>query len=74
MIYAPDREWAQMVIEECAAFPKGKYDDQTDSATQAIKHLRAIGMANSDEEERAEEHERGVHVGKSQRGWNPYGV
>lgn len=57
MIYAPDRQWAQDVIDEMDVFPKGKFDDLTDSATQGIKHLRAIGMANSDEETYAEERE-----------------
>lgn len=54
MIYAPVRDWSEMVIDEMAVFPKGKYDDLTDSATQAVKHLRDTGMANSDEEEQAE--------------------
>jgi predicted phage terminase large subunit-like protein len=53
MVYAPDREWAQMVIDEMALFPRHKYDDLTDSATQAINYLRSIGLASSDEEVRA---------------------
>jgi len=57
MVYAPDRQWAQDVIDEMDVFPKGRWDDLTDSATQAIKHLRAIGMASSDEEAIAEERE-----------------
>src|SRR5690606_7930496 len=31
LVYAPDREWAQMVIDEMAAFPKGTYKDLTDA-------------------------------------------
>ena len=27
MIYAPDRQWADMVIRQCEVFPKGKHDD-----------------------------------------------
>lgn len=50
MIYAPIRDWSEMVIDEMAVFPAAKHDDLTDSATQAIKHLRDNGMANSDEE------------------------
>lgn len=61
MIYAPDREWADMVIDEMAVFPKGRYDDLTDSATQAIKHLRDSGLLRSDEERRAEEVEAVRH-------------
>ena len=33
----------------------GRYDDLTDSATQALKYLRSVGMAQTDEEEHVEE-------------------
>jgi predicted phage terminase large subunit-like protein len=49
-VWAPLRDWAEMVIDEMAVFPKGKYDDLTDSATQAIKHLRDSGLAQTDQE------------------------
>lgn len=49
-IYAPIRDWSDMVINEMAVFPAGKYDDLTDSSTQAIKWLRDNGMAPTDEE------------------------
>ena len=40
-IWAPKHEqFAQEVIEECAAFPHGDYDDYVDSTTQAIMRLR----------------------------------
>ncbi len=45
MVYAPDREWADEVIDEMAVFPKGGLDDYTDTATQALKYLRDIGIA-----------------------------
>ena len=47
MVYAPDRDWAEMVITEMSLFPKGHYDDLTDSATQAINYLRSVGLAQS---------------------------
>ena len=50
MIYAPDREWADMVITECANFPKGAHDDLVDSTTQALRHLRDIGLAVKQDE------------------------
>jgi len=31
MIWAPDEQWAHELIEECAAFPNGEYDDYVDS-------------------------------------------
>ena len=50
MVYAPVRDWADLVISEMAVFPKGRYDDLTDSATQAISYLRKVGLAPSDAE------------------------
>lgn len=44
MIYAPDRSWADMVIGQVATFPKAKNDDLVDTVSQAIRHLRDIGM------------------------------
>jgi hypothetical protein len=34
MIYAPDRDWTEMVISEVSMFPAGRYNDLTDSASQ----------------------------------------
>lgn len=50
-VYAPLRDWAEMVIDEMAVFPKGKYDDLTDSVTQAMKYLRETGLAQTSQEE-----------------------
>jgi len=44
LVYAPDRDWSQMAIDEMANFPKGRYDDLTDSTTQAILFLRSTGL------------------------------
>jgi len=45
MIYAPKKkEFAQEVIEECAAFPFGDHDDLVDSMTQAIMRFRQGGF------------------------------
>lgn len=68
MVYAPDREWAEMVQEEMAAFPRHTHDDLTDSTTQAIKHLRDNGILRSDEERRAEEVETVTHKSKQRKG------
>jgi predicted phage terminase large subunit-like protein len=51
MVYAPDRVWSEMVIMEMEVFPKGRYDDLTDSTTQAIRYLRANGLLRTDQEE-----------------------
>jgi phage terminase large subunit-like protein len=55
LVFAPDRDWAEMVIEEMEAFPKHKYKDLTDSATQAIKFMRDSGLLNTDAEAKAQE-------------------
>lgn len=44
MIYAPDRAWADMTITQVGQFPKGKHDDLVDTCSQALRHLRDIGL------------------------------
>jgi predicted phage terminase large subunit-like protein len=44
IVYAPDRPWAEQVITEVAQFPKGRRDDLCDTVSQAIRHLRDIGL------------------------------
>ncbi len=61
LVYAPDRDWAHMVQDEMATFPKGRYDDLTDSATQAFKYLRDNGLLRTEEEEATEATERVRH-------------
>ena len=41
MVWAPETEWADELIEECAAFPNGDHDDMVDSTTQALMRFRA---------------------------------
>ena len=39
-VYLPeDAEWVQDFVEQCAAFPKGKYDDCVDQMSQALARL-----------------------------------
>jgi phage terminase large subunit-like protein len=40
MVWAPETEWAEELIEECAAFPNGDNDDMVDSTTQAMMRFR----------------------------------
>lgn len=61
MIYAPDRDWADQVISQCATFPKGKHDDLVDSVTQALSHLRMIGLAQRVEERKVADDEDARH-------------
>ncbi len=61
LVHAPARDWSEMVIDEMGVFPKGKFKDLTDSASQAVKHLRERGLAQTDEEAHAAEIETVMH-------------
>jgi phage terminase large subunit-like protein len=41
MVWAPETQWADELIEECAAFPNGDNDDMVDSTTQALMRFRS---------------------------------
>ena len=51
-VWAPDRKFADEVIEEIAAFPAGEHDDLVDSTTQALLRFRQGGFVTlkSDDE------------------------
>ena len=50
-IWAPkEMEFAQEVIEECAAFPYGDHDDLVDSMTQAVMRFRQGGLVEHPED------------------------
>jgi predicted phage terminase large subunit-like protein len=50
-IWAPtDKDFAQEVIEECAAFPYGDHDDLVDSMTQAVMRFRQGGFIDHPED------------------------
>ena len=50
-IWAPmHKQYAQEVIEECAAFPHGDHDDYVDSMTQAVMRLRQGGFLKHPED------------------------
>lgn len=56
MVYAPlERDWCRMVVDEAAVAPFGKHDDLTDTLTQALKHMRDLGLLEFDDDIRAEE-------------------
>ena len=50
LIYAPDRAWADSVVDQFAVFPKGSRDDLVDSGSQALRYLRDFGFALRREE------------------------
>jgi predicted phage terminase large subunit-like protein len=45
LIYAPDKNFADKMIEQCAMFPRGSHDDLVDSMSMALRYLRDCGFA-----------------------------
>ena len=54
LIYAPDRAFADMVITQVGAFPKGKHDDLCDTVSQSLNYLRTTGILIRSQERLAE--------------------
>jgi len=54
MVYAPDKDWAELVIRQCSVFPKGKNDDLVDTVSMGVGHLRQIGLLTRAPERMAE--------------------
>ena len=53
MVWAPNRPWAEDVINEVASFPSGEHDDYVDSTSMALMRFRKGGFIRlpSDEED-----------------------
>lgn len=50
MVYAPNKSWADLVIDQCRVFPKGRHDDLVDTVSAALRHLRKNGMLQRTQE------------------------
>jgi len=64
MVWVPDTRWAEELVEECAAFPYGDYDDLVDSTTQALMRYRQggfIGLESDDDMQNDEPRIRKVY-------------
>jgi predicted phage terminase large subunit-like protein len=44
MVWAPEKDFADEIIEECAQFPNGEHDDLVDSMSQALLRFRQGGF------------------------------
>ena len=55
LVYAPERKFAEEMIEECASFPFGKNDDLCDTMTQALMRFREGGLVSLDDDYMDEE-------------------
>lgn len=58
IVYAPDRDFADEVISEVAAFPYGAHDDYCDTVSQAVGWVRKNGVILRKEEWDEDETER----------------
>jgi predicted phage terminase large subunit-like protein len=50
LVYAPDKEWADDMINQCAIFPRALHDDLVDTCSMALIYLRRTGWALKREE------------------------
>jgi len=50
-VWAPNRRWAEKVIEQMADFPNGEADDYVDSSVQAMIRFRAGGLIRTANDE-----------------------
>ena len=56
-MWAPEKHFAEEMIEECAAFPYGEHDDLVDTMTQALMRYRQgnfVSLTDDYEDERRE--------------------
>lgn len=55
IVHAPlSFSWADLVVTQCASFPKAKHDDLVDTVTMGLRFLRLTGMITRGEERTAE--------------------
>ena len=65
MVWAPNRHWADEVIDEVASFPSGEHDDYVDSVSLALMRFRKGGFIRlpSDEAEEVRYFKQNRHGG-----------
>ena len=66
MVYAPNKDWAEMVIRQTSSFPRGAHDDLVDTVSMGLKHLRDVGMLTRAPERMAEIEDSKVFHGNDQ--------
>jgi len=62
MVYAPQKTFAEEMIEECASFPFGANDDLCDTMTQALMRFREGGFVSLANDYEDEERQRPLRV------------
>jgi len=66
LIYAPERSWADMVINQAAQFPRAKHDDLVDTTSMALRYLRDAGLLVRGAEWTAQLDDSRMHTGSSE--------
>lgn len=66
LIHAPERSWAEMVITQCAQFPRAKHDDLVDTVSMALRHLRDTGLLIRPAEWTAQLDDSRMHTGSQE--------
>ena len=54
-VWAPDTRWAREIIELCAAFPNGEFDDPVDCVEMAISRYRRGGFIRLSDDRREDD-------------------
>ena len=62
MVYAPEKAFAEDMIEECASFPFGANDDLCDTMTQALMRFREGGFVSLASDYEDQERQKPVRV------------
>jgi len=74
MVFAPDRKWAEMVIDEVSQFPKGRWKDLTDCCSGGLGYLRRSGLIRLAQEYDDDERESRTWKGSRATMAERYGV
>jgi predicted phage terminase large subunit-like protein len=74
VIFAPDREWAEMVISEVEGFPKGRFKDLVDTVSGALGYLRRNGLIQLQAEKESDDREWRTFRGRTESIAEMYGV
>ena len=54
LVYAPDRDWTDEMVQQCATVPRAIHDDLADTCSMALIWLRRSGWAIKKEERQVE--------------------
>ena len=66
MVYAPNKDWAEMVIRQVSSFPRGAHDDLVDTVSMALSHLRKTGHLTRAAERMRELDDAQTHHGNNE--------